>query len=43
VIAEEAKKLGNRPHIDQAAGLLDELIISDQFADFMPLVAYRYV
>ena len=43
VIAEEAKKLSGRPHIDHAAKLLDELIISDQFADFMPLVAYQYV
>jgi malate synthase len=43
VIAEEAEKLSGRPHIEHAAKLLDELIISDQFADFMPLVAYQYV
>ncbi len=43
VITEEAKKLSGRPNIAQAAKLLDELILSDQFADFMPLVAYQYV
>jgi len=43
VIAEEAKKLGSRPNIAHAAKLLDELILSDQFADFMPLVAYEFV
>ena len=43
VIAEESKKLSSRPNIGHAAKLLDELIISDQFADFMPLVAYEFV
>ncbi len=43
VIAEEAQKLGSRPNIGHAAKLLDELILSGQFADFMPLVAYQYV
>jgi malate synthase len=43
VIAEEAGKLSGRPHIAHAAKLLDELILSDQFADFMPLVAYQFV
>ena len=43
VIAEESGKLSGRPHIKRAAKLLDELIISDQFADFMPLVAYEFV
>jgi malate synthase len=43
VIAEEAQKLSARPNIAHAAKLLDELILSDQFADFMPLVAYEFV
>jgi malate synthase len=43
VIAEEAKKLSARPNIEHATKLLDDLIVSDQFADFMPLVAYQYV
>jgi malate synthase len=43
VIAEESQKLMSRPNIAQAAKLLDDLIISSQFADFMPLVAYEYV
>ena len=43
VIKEEAQKLSARPNIQHAAKLLDELIISDQFADFMPLVAYEFV
>jgi malate synthase len=43
VIAEESQKLMSRPNIAQAAKLLDDLIISSQFADFMPLVAYEFV
>ena len=43
VIAEESQKLSGRPNIQHAAKLLDELILSNQFADFMPLVAYQYV
>ncbi len=43
VIQEEAEKLGARPHIEHAAKLLDELILADEFADFMPLVAYQFV
>jgi malate synthase len=43
VIVEESEKLGARPNIRQAAKLLDELIISSDFAEFMPLVAYEYV
>ncbi len=43
VIAEESQKLSGRPNIQQAAKLLDELILADQFADFLPLVAYQYV
>jgi malate synthase len=43
VIAEESKKLGRRPNIAQAAQLLEKLILSDDFAEFMPLVAYEYI
>ena len=37
------EKLSGRANIAHAAELLDELILSDQFADFMPLVAYQFV
>ena len=43
VIAEESGKLNGRPNIGKAAKLLDDLILSDQFAEFMPLVAYEFV
>jgi malate synthase len=43
VIAEESEKLSGRPNIQKAAKLLEDLIISDDFAEFMPLVAYQYV
>jgi malate synthase len=43
VIAQEAAKLGKRPNIQRAASLLEELILADDFAEFMPLVAYQYV
>jgi hypothetical protein len=44
-IAEEARKLSGRKHIERAAKLLDELIISEQFAEFMPFIGanLRYV
>jgi malate synthase len=43
VIAQEAAKLATRPKIRQAAALLEELILSDDCAEFMPLSAYEYV
>jgi malate synthase len=43
VIAEESQKLAARSNIRQAAELQEQLILSKDFADFMPLVAYEFV
>jgi malate synthase len=42
-IASQAAKLGTHPNIDKAAKLFEQLTISDEFAEFMPLAAYEYI
>ena len=37
---EELQALGARPHIDRAAALFDELILSPELADFLTIPAY---
>jgi malate synthase len=38
---EELASIGDRPHVATAAGLFDELILSDTLADFLTLPAYE--
>jgi malate synthase len=42
-IAEQKGKLAGTGNIDRAAELLERLILSTDFADFMPLAAYEYI
>ena len=37
---EELQKIGSRPHLDAAARIFDELILSDELADFLTIPAY---
>jgi len=38
---EELQKIGKRPHIDAAARIFDQLILSDELADFLTIPAYE--
>ena len=37
---EELRKIGSRPHLDAAVKIFDELILSDEMADFLTIPAY---
>jgi malate synthase len=37
---EELHKIGSRPHLDAAVRIFDELILSDELADFLTIPAY---
>jgi malate synthase len=37
---EELHKIGSRPHLDAAVKIFDELILSDELADFLTIPAY---
>ncbi len=37
---EELHKIGSRPHLDTAVKIFDELILSDELADFLTIPAY---
>jgi malate synthase len=38
---EELRKIGSRPHLDAAVKIFDELILSDELADFLTIPAYE--
>jgi malate synthase len=38
---EELQKIGSRPHLDAAVKIFDELILSDELADFLTIPAYE--
>ena len=38
---EELHKIGSRPHLDAAVKIFDELILSDELADFLTIPAYE--
>jgi malate synthase len=38
---EELQKIGARPHLDAAVRIFDELILSDELADFLTIPAYE--
>ena len=38
---EELQKIGSRPHLDAAVRIFDELILSDELADFLTIPAYE--
>jgi malate synthase len=40
-IREELQKIGSRPHLDAAAAIFNDLILSDELADFLTLPAYE--
>ena len=41
VRGEELKTIGDRPHLDRAARIFDQLILSDTLADFLTIPAYE--
>jgi len=38
---EELQSIGERPHVDTAAGIFNRLILDDQLADFLTIPAYQ--
>jgi malate synthase len=38
---EELRAIGERPHIARAAGIFNDLIVSDELADFLTIPAYQ--
>ncbi|CAM3770597.1 malate synthase A [Kibdelosporangium persicum] len=43
VLAETRKELAGLPHLDEAAGLFDQVALADEFVDFLTLPAYERI